>query len=162
MDSQSAAPQAEMEPPKIGRRIVTGVDAQGRSRIDFDQPIRQGAPDDRPHGTDVGIVRQLPSALNGPIEPTPDWKGGNQAPTGGGFARVLTWPAGYSYPRHTTPTLDFIIVVSGQLELVLDTESKTLNPGDVVIQRGTPHAWRVPGRGPCTFAGIGLDAVASR
>jgi hypothetical protein len=48
--------------------------------------------------------------------------------------------------------------MSGQLELVLDTESRLLNPGDIVIQRGTAHGWRVSGLEPCTFAGIMLDA----
>lgn len=159
---QSVSSQTKAGSPRIGRRVVTGVDAQGRSRVESDQPISGGAPsDDRPLSTDFWVARTLPAALNGPLEPTPDWRGGNRAPTGGAIGRLLTWPPGFSYPRHTTPSLDFIIVMSGQLELILDTESKILNAGDVVIQRGTAHAWRVSGSEPCTFVGMMLDAQPS-
>jgi quercetin dioxygenase-like cupin family protein len=54
--------------------------------------------------------------------------------------------------------VDFIVIVSGALELILDDGSKVLNAGDVAIQRGTAHAWRVVGSEPCTFVGIMLDA----
>jgi quercetin dioxygenase-like cupin family protein len=136
--------------------VVTGVDPQGRSRVESDQPISNGAS----RSTDFWVVRQVPSPLTGPLEPTSEWRGGNQAPSGGAIGRLLIWPPGFSYPRHTTPSLDFIIVMSGQLELILDTESKILSAGDVVVQRGTAHSWRVPGPEPCTFAGIMLDAQA--
>jgi quercetin dioxygenase-like cupin family protein len=141
---------------------VTGVDGQGRSRIEIDQPLAIDASDNQRHRSDFWLVRHLPVPLNGPLEPTADWKAGTQAPTGGAFASMFSWPAGTVYPRHMTPTLDVIIVISGSLELVLDTESRMLTPGDVVIQRGTAHGWRVPGPEPCTFAGVGLDAAVSR
>jgi len=157
-----SAPQTKTDVSGSGRRIVTGLDAQGRSRIEVDQPLAMATADGRPHRSDFWLVRGLPLPLNGPIEPTADWSAGTQAPAGGAFAAVFSWPAGYSYPRHMTPTLDFIVVISGHLELILDTESKILRPGDVLIQRGTAHAWRVPGPEPCTFAGIGLDAAARR
>lgn len=146
-----------------GRRIVTGVDAQGRSVVESDQPlISPDAPADKPAGADFWVTRHLPAALTGQLEPSADWKGGNQAPPGGVVGRILTWPSGFSYRRHATPTMDFIIVVSGQLELVLDSETKLLGAGDVVVQRGTPHAWRVAGPNPCTFVGIMLDAATPK
>ena len=65
------------------RRVVTGVDAQGRSRIESDQPLTPAAAGGRPISTDFWVVRRLPTTVNGPLEPTPDWRGGNQAPAGG-------------------------------------------------------------------------------
>jgi uncharacterized cupin superfamily protein len=56
--------------------------------------------------------------------------------------------------------MDFIIVVSGQLELVLDTETRVLSAGDVAVQRGTANAWRVISSDQCTFVGVMLDAAA--
>jgi quercetin dioxygenase-like cupin family protein len=45
-------------------------------------------------------------------------------------------------PMHRTQSLDYAIVLSGTASLVLDDGSETvLRPGDVVIQRGTDHAW---------------------
>jgi quercetin dioxygenase-like cupin family protein len=52
---------------------------------------------------------------------------------------------GKSSPMHRTNSLDYGIVISGQLELELDDGVKTLlGPGDIVIQRGTMHLWRNP------------------
>jgi quercetin dioxygenase-like cupin family protein len=47
------------------------------------------------------------------------------------------------FGMHATPTLDFITVVSGEVHLRLDDGvEERLIPGDVVVQRGTRHAWR--------------------
>ncbi len=42
---------------------------------------------------------------------------------------------------HKSPTTDYIILLSGQITLVLDKEERDLQPLDVVVQRGTNHAW---------------------
>ena len=42
---------------------------------------------------------------------------------------------------HRTETIDYGIMIEGRLTLVLDTSEVTLEPGDVVVQRGTNHAW---------------------
>lgn len=64
---------------------------------------------------------------------------------GGSVIRVVDMlPSGES-PMHRTSSLDYGIVVSGQLELELDDGNKTvLNAGDIVVQRGTMHLWRNP------------------
>jgi mannose-6-phosphate isomerase-like protein (cupin superfamily) len=54
---------------------------------------------------------------------------------------------------HTTPTVDYGIVLSGTPALELDDGSITpLSPGDVVVQNGTRHSWRNPGTEPARFA----------
>jgi uncharacterized cupin superfamily protein len=42
---------------------------------------------------------------------------------------------------HRTQTIDYAVVLEGELTLILDEEDVTLKAGDVVIQRGTSHAW---------------------
>jgi mannose-6-phosphate isomerase-like protein (cupin superfamily) len=42
---------------------------------------------------------------------------------------------------HRTESVDYGIVIEGQITLILDDSETLLNPGDVVIQRGTNHAW---------------------
>jgi quercetin dioxygenase-like cupin family protein len=55
--------------------------------------------------------------------------------------------------RHTTDTVDFEVILSGEVYLVLDDgEERLLRPGDTVVQNGTRHVWRVPGREPCLMA----------
>ena len=54
---------------------------------------------------------------------------------------------------HTTPTVDYGIVLHGDLVLELDDGHRTpLSTGDIVIQNGTRHSWRNPGDRPATMA----------
>lgn len=62
---------------------------------------------------------------------------------GGAVCRFCDFPPGYVSPMHRTMSLDFGVVVEGEMELVLDGgEVQHLYPGDTVVQRGTNHAWR--------------------
>jgi mannose-6-phosphate isomerase-like protein (cupin superfamily) len=53
---------------------------------------------------------------------------------------------------HRTSTLDFCLILDGEVTLVLDTEEVNLQAGDTVIQRGTNHAWRNRINRPCVIA----------
>jgi mannose-6-phosphate isomerase-like protein (cupin superfamily) len=55
---------------------------------------------------------------------------------------------------HTTATIDYGIVLSGNISLELDAGSVDLGPGDVVVQRATRHAWRNHSGQPCSVAFI--------
>lgn len=60
---------------------------------------------------------------------------------------------------HTTDSLDYIMIVSGEVVLELDDGEETvLHAGDVVVQNGTRHAWRNRGTEPCTFVGVAIGA----
>jgi len=58
---------------------------------------------------------------------------------------------------HRTESIDYGIVIEGEMTLVLDDEEVTLKPGDVVVQRGTNHAWSNRGNMVCRMAFILLD-----
>lgn len=65
--------------------------------------------------------------------------------TGGTVLRACNLAPNSVTPMHRTLSLDFGIVIAGTVELVLDSgESRLLKPGDIAVQRGTMHAWRVP------------------
>ena len=53
---------------------------------------------------------------------------------------------------HQTPTIDFAIVISGEIWLELDEGEVHLKPGDCVVQRGTMHAWRNRSDRPCVMS----------
>ena len=61
---------------------------------------------------------------------------------------------------HRTDSVDYAVVVSGEIELWLDDEKDDvrLKAGDVVIQRGTNHAWVNSGAEPCRIAFVLIDA----
>lgn len=59
---------------------------------------------------------------------------------------------------HTTQTLDYIIILSGELYLITEEQETLLKAGDIVIQRGTHHAWSNRSKWPCIQLAILLDA----
>jgi len=58
-----------------------------------------------------------------------------------------------------TRTLDFCLVLEGEITLVLDTEEVHLKAGDTVVQRGTRHAWSNRSDAPCVLAISSHDAT---
>ncbi|MDE0725875.1 MAG: cupin domain-containing protein [Alphaproteobacteria bacterium] len=61
---------------------------------------------------------------------------------------------------HKTDTVDYIILLSGRVSMILDDGEVDMEPLDVVIQRGTNHAWVNRGNEPAVLAGILIDADA--
>ena len=55
--------------------------------------------------------------------------------------RINEMPAGASSPMHRTQTVDYGIVLDGEVVLVLDEGETVLRAGDVAVQRGTSHRW---------------------
>ena len=58
-----------------------------------------------------------------------------------------------------TRTLDFCLILEGEVTLVLDTEEVELRTGDTVVQRGTNHAWSNRSDQPCRIAISSHDAT---
>lgn len=58
---------------------------------------------------------------------------------------------------HKTNTVDYAIVLKGEIYMLLDKEDHLLHAGDVVIQRGTNHAWSNRGEQPCLMAFVLID-----
>jgi mannose-6-phosphate isomerase-like protein (cupin superfamily) len=58
---------------------------------------------------------------------------------------------------HRTETVDYGIVLEGELTLILDDDERTIGPGDIVVQRGTNHAWANRSDSPCRIAFILID-----
>lgn len=154
----------------VTRRIVTGHDERGLSVI-----ISEGAP---PHilekGTDVDFIELWNTRGAPPIifanEPEPT-EGSLTVPppTGGTRFRINVLKPGHIKrlkPRedgrapgmHRTQSIDYGIVLSGELYLILDNCERLLEPGDVVIQRGTDHAWENRSNVEASMAFILIDA----
>ena len=82
------------------------------------------------------------------------------------FFRAMGSPAASTYsPKAPHPymqktrTLDFCLVLDGEITLVLDTEEVHLAAGDTVVQRGTNHAWSNRSDRSCTIAISSHDAA---
>ena len=59
---------------------------------------------------------------------------------------------------HKTETIDYIILLKGDVTLVLDQEEVDLKPFDVVVQRGTNHAWVNNGDEPALLIAVLIDS----
>ena len=82
------------------------------------------------------------------IPPDASWKGKVGAPQVQAFFRSMGSPGASTYsPRAPHPymqkthTLDFGVILEGEIVLVLDTQEVRLKAGDIVVQRGASHAW---------------------
>lgn len=60
--------------------------------------------------------------------------------------------------RHKTNTIDYIIVLKGEIFSILDTGETLLKTGDILVQRGTVHSWSVRTKEPCLVAAILIGA----
>ena len=59
---------------------------------------------------------------------------------------------------HKTETVDYIILLKGDVTLILDEEEVDLKPFDVVVQRGTNHAWVNNGNEPALLIAVLIDS----
>ena len=77
-----------------------------------------------------------------------------------GSPAASTWHAKAPHPyMQKTRTLDFCLILEGEITLVLDTQEVHLKAGDTVVQRGTNHAWSNRSRAPCVVAFSSHDAT---
>jgi mannose-6-phosphate isomerase-like protein (cupin superfamily) len=75
-----------------------------------------------------------------------------------GGADAAQSAAGAPHPlMHRTQTIDYGIVIEGELTLVLDESETTIRAGDIVIQRGTNHAWANRSEANCRVAFVLID-----
>ncbi|KAH6618437.1 hypothetical protein C7974DRAFT_415814 [Boeremia exigua] len=89
--------------------------------------------------------------------------GGTQIYTKGSLIRVVDFPANSTGHNHRTKSLDYGIVMDGEIELVLEDGSKTIvRAGDVVVQQATMHQWNNHTDRPCRmlFALLLSEAAA--
>lgn len=127
-----------MAPP---RRVVTGLDAQGRSCIQIDGPA----------ATVIWDAPTLPAENAG----SADQGGGRfRFPTEGAQFVYADFPPGGGSPKHATDTLDLLVVVEGEVVFVTETGETLLKAGDVLVDRGAVHAWRNDSDKPCRVINV--------
>lgn len=135
--------------PKATGRVVTGHDAHGRSIVLSDAQPPQHHP---MHGAAIGAdFHEMWSAAEAIPELTavparePNERPFTIMPATGHLLRILdVYPlkdGGKRTVMHRTRTLDYVVVIEGELVLILDDSEVTLKSGDVVVQRGTDHGW---------------------
>jgi quercetin dioxygenase-like cupin family protein len=72
--------------------------------------------------------------------------------------RIVRYDPGVAPRRHRTSSLDYAVVLSGEIDMELDDKEVHLKAGDVVVQRGTIHNWANRGTEPCIMAFVLIGA----
>jgi mannose-6-phosphate isomerase-like protein (cupin superfamily) len=168
------------------RRVVTTVDKNDKAVVLMDSanPHKKV----RPHALTVSrvcwVTDQTPADLTG----TRDRAAveiGIMPPPGGSVFRIVDFPPetaetrnldpntmhhslGDGAPKrglpprhpamHRTRTVDYAIVMSGEIDMLLDDSEIHLKAGDVLVQQGTNHAWVNRGTEPCRIAFVLIDS----
>jgi quercetin dioxygenase-like cupin family protein len=143
------------------RRVVTGHDNNSVAKAIMDGEasnhkggasgaqstliwITEGAPAEMPVGEQV-------EDLGARILGTPP-------PANGTRFAVITFPPGNPGRMHRTETIDYVIVMQGELDMDMDDSTVKLKAGDVMVQRGTNHAWVNRGKEVARAAFVLVDA----
>jgi quercetin dioxygenase-like cupin family protein len=72
--------------------------------------------------------------------------------------RVIEYSPGVAPRRHRTDSIDYAVVLKGEIDMELDGTEVHLKAGDVLVQRGTIHNWVNRGTEPCVIAFVLVDA----
>ncbi|HZS63291.1 MAG TPA: cupin domain-containing protein [Xanthobacteraceae bacterium] len=143
------------------RRVVTGHSPDGVAKVLIDAPATN-VRSSRPGSASclMWATDQMPAdiAIGESIEDMGQRQLGTAPPANGTRFTINDIPPGRPGVRHRTETLDYAIVLSGEIDMELDDTTVTLKAGDVVIQRGTYHSWINRGSETARIAFVLIDA----
>ena len=168
------------------RRVVTTVDASGKAVVLFDgdnphKAVREGR---KTVSRLLWSTMETPADIAGPAD-RGAVRVGVAPPAGGSIFRIVDIPPtprevddlpldyhhsqhGASTPKrhmpprhplmHATRTVDYAIIMEGEIDMLLDDSEIHMKAGDVLVQQGTNHAWVNRGTEPCRIAFVLIDA----
>jgi quercetin dioxygenase-like cupin family protein len=139
------------------RRVVTGHDANGNAVVKIDEICKnlvssrpnqmacvvwttESFPVNNTGGADAGL-RQVGTTLSN-----------------GTVFRVVEFGPGVAPRNHRTDSIDYAVVLSGEIDMELTDSVVHLKAGDVLVQRGTIHNWVNRGTEPCVIVFALIDA----
>jgi len=168
------------------RRLVTGVDANGRSTFESvgaSPTVRTGA--ERPGYcvTELWRTTEAPARID--VADSITEHAGIRPPAAGSVLRIIDFPPDPVDPAefargvqatfartfgndahrdgegdpamHTTDSVDYAILLAGELVALMDEGEQVMRPGDVLIQRGTRHGWRNRSKAMARIAFVLID-----
>jgi quercetin dioxygenase-like cupin family protein len=143
------------------RRVITGHDAANTAKVIIDAPATNTkTPREGVDSTLMWCTDAMPAAIA--IGEAAEDMGarilGTAPPENGSRFIVMEFAPGVVSEMHRTETIDYIVVLSGEIDMDMDRSSVKLRAGDVMVQRGTNHAWVNRGAAPARLAIVLLDA----
>jgi len=168
------------------RRVVTTVDKNGKAVVLFDgaNPHKVVRPNRSVTSRLLWVTDQTPADISGPADRAAVTIGIGP-PHGGSVFRIIDIPPtppeidkldndylhkqiGDHAPKkglpprhplmHRTLTIDYAIIMQGEIDMLLDDSELHLKAGDVVVQQGTNHAWVNRGSEPCRIVFVLIES----
>ena len=133
------------------RRVVTGHDDQGRAKVLIDETVKNVA-SQRPGALYSVIWSSEGFPVNNDGDADPSGKKIGTTISDGTVFRIVSFGPGVAPRNHRTDSIDYAVVMSGEIDMELESEKCTSRPGHVLVQRGTIHNWVNTGSEPCVIA----------
>jgi quercetin dioxygenase-like cupin family protein len=139
------------------RRVITGHNAEGKAIVQIDElasnvrPLRQGA-----NACVIWTTKGFPVDNSGDFDAAKRQVATSEPD--GTVLRVIEYAPGVSPRNHRTDSIDYAVVISGEIDMQLDDTSVHLKAGDVLVQRGTIHDWVTRGTESCVIAFVLIGA----
>jgi mannose-6-phosphate isomerase-like protein (cupin superfamily) len=175
---------AQQKPPEV-RRIVTGLDAGGKAVAMYDGAVPLTSYRSPNPAAEMWVTDKSPPDLTWTEDRAKTIKVGLTPPKGGTIFRIVDFvptsekinamdintmmkvagadaPANGLPPRHPmmhrTRSVDYAIIMAGEIDMLLDDGEVHLKAGDVIVQQATNHAWVNRGKEVCRIAFILMDS----
>lgn len=141
------------------RRVVTGHDEQGRAVVTMDDhPTNRISNRPGHEALVVWTTKETPADVSSHADGG-EWEVTTPPITNGSIFRVIEYAPGVESRMHQTATIDYAVILSGEIVMRLDEGHEVhLKAGDVLVQRATIHDWINRGNEPCVIAFVLLDA----
>jgi quercetin dioxygenase-like cupin family protein len=138
------------------RRVVTGHDASGKAIVTIDDVLPG-------RSMRAGVTASVAWTSEGfPVDNNGDADEGKRQTgtthTNGTVFRIIEFAPGNVGRDHRTDSIDYLCILSGEIDMDIDGAEVHLKAGDVMVQRGTIHNWINRGREPCVIAFVLIAA----
>src|SRR5471030_3058954 len=133
------------------RRVVTGHNSQGRAKVLIDEQVKNVISSRQGANSSV-IWSSVGFPVDNGGDRDPSYKKIHTTIDNGTVFRVISFGPGVSPRNHRTDSIDYAVVISGEIDMELDIGAVHLKAGDVLVQRGTIHNWVNKGTAPCVIA----------
>ncbi len=143
--------------PHQTRRVVVGHDANGRAVIERDDILptkladRPGVSWSKIWATNQWPIDNLASGDGAELDEVEEFEGHT-------YFRIVQYDPGCAPRPHRTETIDYAVVLSGEIDLEADDCVVHLKAGDLMVERGTMHNWVNRGTEPCVIVFILIGA----
>ncbi|MGN6718504.1 MAG: cupin domain-containing protein [Candidatus Binatia bacterium] len=139
------------------RRVVTGHDDDGRAVVKIDE-ISKNLVSARPGSTACVVWTTESFPVDNTGEADEGLRKTGTTLSNGTVFRVVEFAPGVASRVHRTDSIDYAVVISGEIDMELDNSVVHVKAGDVLVQRGTIHNWVNRGNAPCVIAFVLIDA----